>query len=113
MGAMAWALSLIPRQYQAFSGRLSGNLSSYPEQNIRMLGPRQKCVHAFNVIASPQMASSGGTAQAYYRITTAGENQPQSIGTQNIFPDQGLDILSTDTVFSQVTAILPRSFVQG
>ena len=90
-------------------GRLQTGLTGYPESEIRLLGPRQKCVHSFQIQASGGMISNGGTAQAYYRMTIAGENQTQRPGTRNIFPDQGLNILLTGVVRSPVITIPPRS----
>lgn len=112
-GSNGFGIIINPAPLSGSVGRQTGNLNSYPEENIKMLGPRQKCVHAFNVIASPQLITNGGTAQAYYRITIAGQNQPPSIGTQNIFPDQGLDILTTGVIFSEVINVQPRSIPQG
>lgn len=92
-------------------GRRQTGLSGYPESDVRLLGPRQKCVHSFQIQASGGMISSGGTAQAYYRMSIAGQNQTQRPGTRNIFPDQGLDILLIDVVRSPVTTIAPRVIV--
>ena len=88
--------------------RQTGNLGSYSESDIRMLGPRQRCDHSVNLTASPGMITSGGSILGYYRMNTAGSQQPQSTGTRNIYPDQGLNILSTGVVFSEVKEISPR-----
>lgn len=88
-------------------GRRAAGLTSYPEDNIKMLGPRQKCVHSFEVRPSQGMINSGGTAQAFYRVNTAGTNQPQDPGTRTIYPDQGLDILTSGVIFSDVVQIQP------
>lgn len=97
-----------PAPIAGLRGRQAGNLGSYPEANIRMLGPRQKCDHSVQVTASPQMITNGGTVLGYYRINTAGQQQPQKVGTRNIFPDQGLNILSTGAIFSELVEISPR-----
>jgi hypothetical protein len=112
-GSNGFGIIINPTPLSGLVSRQTGNLASYPEENIKMLGPRQKCVHSFEVIASPQMITNGGTTQAYYRITVAGQNQPPSIGTKTIFPDQGLDILTTGVIFSEVITIPPRSIPQG
>lgn len=111
-GTNGFGITINPPPLSGATSRLTGNLNSYPEVDIRMLGPRQKCVHSFNFIASPQMVSSGGTAQAFYRMTTNGQQQPQSLNTNTIFPDQGLDILATDVIFSETEQILPRQIQQ-
>jgi len=90
-------------------GRQIGNLGSYPEDDIHMLGPRQRCDHSVQITASPQMITNGGTILAYYRMNTAGTQQPQSTGTRNIYPDQGLNILLTGAVFSELVEIPPRA----
>lgn len=89
-------------------GRQQTGLNGYPEADIRLLGPRQKCVHSFQIQASVSMIQSGGTAQAYYRMNIAGQNQTQRVGTRTIFPDQGLNILLTDVLRSPVVTIPPR-----
>ena len=80
-----------------------------PKSDIRLLGPRQKCGHAIEVTAAEVMITDGGNARAYYRISIAGIHQPQSEGTRQLFPDQGLAILSEDLVFSEEVEILGRA----
>jgi len=112
-GSNGFGIIINPAPVTGLVGRQTGNLGSYPETSIKMLGPRQKCVHSFELIASGPMTTNGGTAQAYYRMNVAGQNQPPSIGTQNIYPDQGLDILTTNVIFSEVATIPRRSLPQG
>jgi hypothetical protein len=83
--------------------------ASYAEADIRLLGPRQGCVHSAGVTASDTMIADGGTARAWYRMTVSGEHQPQSEGTRQIYPDQGLAILSEDEVFSEEIPVEPRT----
>lgn len=97
-----------PAPNAGLRGRVTGNLGSYPESDIRMLGPRQRCDHSVQITASPAMITNGGTILGYYRMNTAGSQQAQDTGTRNIFPDQGLNILSTGVVFSEVIEIPPR-----
>jgi len=97
-----------PAPNSGLQNRQTGNLGSYPEVDIKMLGPRQRCDHSVQITASPQMVTNGGTVLAYYRMNTAGTQQPQDTGTRNIFPDQGLNILSTGVVFSELVEIPPR-----
>ena len=82
---------------------------TYAEGDIRLLGPRQSCVHALELLASAAMISDGGSARAWYRMRAAGEQQPQSEGVREIYPDQGLDILSEGVVFSEEVDIAPRA----
>jgi len=112
-GSVGFGIIINPAPVNGVVGRQTGALNSYPETSIKMLGPRQKCVHSFQLTASGPMTTNGGTAQAYYRINTSGQNQPPSIGTQNIYPDQGLDILTTGVIFSDVATIPRRELVQG
>lgn len=112
-GTNGFGITINPAPLSGTTNRATGNLGSYPEDDIRMLGPRQKCVHSFNFIASPQMVSGGGSTQAFYRMATNGQNQAQSVGTRNIFPDQGLDILVTDVVTSDTIQIPPRQVQQA
>lgn len=83
--------------------------TGFAEADIRLLGPSQSCVHAVELRASKEMIATGGTAQAWYRMTIAGEHQPQSEGTREIFADQGLRILSEDIVRSQTAQVKPRT----
>lgn len=69
--------------------------ASYPEQNIRILGPRQRCVHRIEIPVSQldQIILSGGSqVRAYYRINGAGQAVPNPVATA-IYVDQGLDIV--------------------
>lgn len=88
--------------------RANPNSATYAESDIRLLGPRQTCVHSLELVASAAMISEGGTASAWYRMRAAGEQQPQSEGVREIFPDQGLDILTEGVVFSEEVVIAPR-----
>ncbi|MCY3779823.1 MAG: hypothetical protein OXG78_05900 [Chloroflexi bacterium] len=88
--------------------RAKPDATGYAESDIRFLGPRQTCLHELEVRASTAMISDGGTLRAWYRMTIAGEHQPQSEGTRLIYPDQGLAILSEDVVFSEEIAIEAR-----
>jgi len=112
-GSNGFGIVISPLPISGQVNRQIGNQTSYAEENIRMLGPRQKCVHSFSLIASPQMISNGGTIQGFYRMNTDGQNQQQSIGTRTIFPDQGLGILSTGSVFSETKQIPPRAITQA
>ncbi len=89
------------------SARTDPNPSTYAEGDIRLLGPRQTCVHSLELVASAAMIRDGGSASAWYRMRAAGEQQPQSEGVREIFADQGLDILSDGVVFSEEIEIAP------
>lgn len=70
------------------------NVNSYPESRIRLLGPRQRCVHRVEYTLSQfpnvsAIAFGGATVKAFYRNnvsggTTASGNNP------TIYTDQGL-----------------------
>ena len=83
--------------------------ASTSEAGVRLLGPRQKCSHSIEITAAPAMIAGGGTARAYYRISSAGDHPPQSAGARQIYDDQGLDILRENPVYSQPAPIKPRS----
>lgn len=66
-------------------------LGTYPEENIRLLGPRQRCVYRVR-IPTTQIGSIQGnvtTVRAYYRITNDGATNVPG----GVYPDQGLDII--------------------
>ncbi len=68
---------------------------TYPEQNIRLLGPRQRCIHSIEIPGSqldPNIRSGAASVRAFYRINTAGSIIPAG-GPTPIYNDQGLDIV--------------------
>ena len=90
------------------TGASRSNPASFPEENIRLLGPRQRCVHRLEFPASQMdMSLAGGTAQvrAFYRITTAGGVQQTDPNATPIYPDQGLDTVSGGYVESSPATI--------
>ena len=89
--------------------RSEPNPASYDEGDIRLLGPRQTCVHAFELEASAAMITDGGSARARYRMSVAGEQQEQGEGTGQIYADQGLDILADGVVYSEEIEIGART----
>ena len=89
--------------------RSEPNPETYAETDIRLLGPRQSCVHATEITAGAAMVRDGGFAQAWYRMSVAGAQQPQSEGMREIYSDQGLDILTEGVVFSNELEIEGRA----
>ena len=83
--------------------------AGYDEADIRILGPRQTCFYSVEVTASAAMITDGGTVSAYYRMTGAGEHQQQIDGSRQIYPDQGLAILSEGLVVSEAIDVEPRA----
>jgi hypothetical protein len=65
-----------------------------PEGEIRLLGPRQSCIHrielAPNQYPDPTIGTGGATVKAYYRNTEAGIAQQITPLTTQIFSTQGL-----------------------
>lgn len=84
-----------------------GGITSFPEENIHVLGPRQRCVvhvsippSQLNLIAQGQ-GNERTRISAYYRISNAGAvNQGGAI-----FTDQGMDILDGGIVVSDFIII--------
>ncbi len=77
------------------TGATRSDPPSFPESDIRMLGPRQRCVHRVNFSAAqlgadPALASGGSQVRAFYRINTAGQVVANPAATA-IYPDQGLN----------------------
>ena len=84
--------------------RQNQNVDSFPEDQIRLLGPRQRCIHRLTFPASQldqTIRAGGATVQAYYRVSTNGQNQ----GINLIFPDQGLQIIQGGIVTSPAEII--------
>jgi hypothetical protein len=70
------------------------NVSSYPETRIRLLGPRQRCVHRVEYTLSDfpnvsAIAFGGATIKAFYRNTVSG-TATATPGNPTIYTDQGL-----------------------
>lgn len=68
--------------------------TTIPETDIRLLGPRQRCVHtleipAGNLAINPTFLAGQGLVAAYYRNNTPGQVIPQP-GPTPIYTDQGL-----------------------
>lgn len=80
-----------------------------PEASIRILGPRQRCVHRISFPGSVlplSLLNGTTTVQAYYRINTSGAFA-QGAG---IYPDQGLAIIAGGFITSPpVTIPAPAS----
>jgi len=71
-----------------------GQGAPYPEADIRLLGPRQSCVHriefAANQYPDPNIGTGNATVKAYYRNTVRGTTTPVNNLATPIYPDQGL-----------------------
>ncbi|HLV36288.1 MAG TPA: hypothetical protein VKY59_14270 [Spirillospora sp.] len=81
---------------------------TYPEQNIRLLGPRQRCVHSFDIPASQltdTIRSGNATVRAFYRINSAGAIPPVAAGPTPIYPDQGLAVVAGGYVESMAVPL--------
>jgi hypothetical protein len=83
-------------QNSLFSGAPRQDTSTVPEQNLRLLGPRQSCVvtaefAAGNVLVDPNLTNGQAQVRAYYRNNQDGQIIQQS-GTlaTPIYSDQGL-----------------------
>ncbi|MCY4070238.1 MAG: hypothetical protein OXG60_02960 [Chloroflexi bacterium] len=96
-----------PEPAEGTRGRQGPDPDGYEESDIRLLGPRQRCVHALDLIAAQDMIDNGGTIRAYYRMSLPGEHLTQSEGVRSIYDDQGLDYLSEGVVFSALVEIEP------
>jgi hypothetical protein len=80
----------------------SQGLTSFPEDDIRILGPRQRCVFRVAIPANQLASIAQGQGdrtrvRAYYRINTAGVVQQGA----SVFQDQGLDILESGFIDSE------------
>lgn len=106
-GSNGFGLIVEPEPVAGLRERQAPDPDGYEESDIRLLGPRQRCVHALDLVASQDMIDDGGTIQAYYRMSLAGEHQTQNEGLRSIYADQGLDILSEAVVFSQSVEVAP------
>jgi hypothetical protein len=87
---------------------------SFPERDIKLLGPRQSCVHtmeipAGNVLPDPALVSGTATVRAYYRGISRGVAIPtgqQALATP-IYGDQGLWVGFAESDSVQITLPVP------
>ena len=83
-----------------------GQGGSYPEADIRLLGPRQSCVHriefAANQYPDPSIGTGNATVKAYYRNTTRGTTTGASGIATPIFPDQGLWVGAVESLAATI-----------
>jgi hypothetical protein len=74
-------------------GGAQGN-TFIPESDIRVLGPRQRCVHTLRFtgtnLPDPGLGTGNATVKAYYRNTSPGVTQSQDPLATPIYNDQGL-----------------------
>ena len=86
LGLIPNSNSVVPR------GQNQGG--SIPEADIRLLGPRQSCIHhtawTFQQISSLGLTQGVNTFKAYYRNTSPGVAQVTTGDTQVVYNDQGL-----------------------
>ncbi|MEQ8674368.1 MAG: hypothetical protein RLP44_09790 [Aggregatilineales bacterium] len=72
---------------------IGATTTSYPENQIRLLGPRQRCVHRISFAVTELQGTIGGfggdTITAFYRNGSRGTASPTAQG-QQIYADQGL-----------------------
>lgn len=80
--------------------------TTIPEDNIRLLGPRQRCVHTVefpngNVLIDPSLTGGSAQVRAYYRNNVRGQVvPPPGIVATPIYNDQGLwtGLVTSDSV---------------
>ena len=100
------------------TGNTRQDYTTFPEGSIRLLGPRQRCVHRLEfppsqVQANPTLLGGGTQVLAFYRITSAGQviTAPGAVATP-IFPDQGLLTVRGGFVQSEPVRIELQAVVQ-
>ncbi len=77
---------------------------AYPEEDLRLLGPHQSCVHTseWTYEQTPSLGLSAGQniVKAYYRSTSRGISQSTNGTGRIIFSDQGLwvGIVETESI---------------
>ncbi len=79
-----------------------GAQASFPEQNIRLLGPRQRCIYRADLQGAQldTVRQGNNSVRAFYRIASAGSVTQAAAGPTPIYPDQGLNVVSGGLVQS-------------
>ncbi|MCU0515216.1 MAG: hypothetical protein MUE40_21900 [Anaerolineae bacterium] len=89
--------------------RRTAGVTSFPENFIRLLGPRQRCVHSVSFPGSaalPALATGTLRVRAYYRITSGGTaTLAQGSTAPAIFFDQGLAVIPGGLVQSDLVDV--------
>lgn len=88
--------------------RTNQGATSFPESTIRLLGPRQRCVHQIDIPYArldSTILSGQATVSAFYRITNAGITQQTNPQRQPIYPTQGLDIIQGGYIESEAVPL--------
>lgn len=94
------------------SGFRQNDPVSFPENDIKLLAPRQRCIHrvefpAGNVLIDPALTSGSAQVRAFYRGNAPGQViQPANALATPIYPDQGLPV---GFIQSEPVLIPPRS----
>jgi len=91
-----------------------GSVQTFNEAHIRLLGPRQRCIHTerFTVEQLFNSPLNGGTiqVQAYYRISTVGQVlQTPGVVATPIYIDQGFKAAVVLSAFAPVPGLAPAS----
>lgn len=97
-----------PASVSTGGNRTNANVNSFPENTIKLLGPRQRCVHRAEFQASQldtTIRNGGSSVSAYYRITSPGSTTSPNPNATPIFQQQGLDIITGGIVRSEAVPI--------
>lgn len=89
--------------------RQTAGLGTFPESKIRLLNPRQRCVHTIDIPYTNMdmsLLSVQTPVRAYYRITSPGATQNVNPSEPFIFPDQGLALFTNGYVQSDPPFII-------
>lgn len=100
-----FGLIFTPANAMRTSGVRQTQGGNIPETFVRLLGPRQRCVHRIVIPSAsldPVLYNGNSTVQMYYRILTSGAT---TVGS--IFPDQGLGRISGGYIQSDPVIIQP------
>src|SRR5690606_26635165 len=95
-GTSGLGLIFNPPNSLTTGGTRTSDPATFPETMIRLLAPRQSCVHRAefpngNVLVDPAVTSGNASVRAYYRATTPGQVLPTpGIVPTPIYRVQGL-----------------------
>ena len=89
--------------------------NTFAEQNIRLLGPRQRCIHRLDIPFNQldqAIASGAVQARAYYRVTSPGTIISANAGPTPIYNDQGLDTVPNGLTQSPLVPVVANVSTQ-
>lgn len=103
-GTSGVGLIFTPQTNVTIPGNARPTTTAFADSNIRLLGPRQLCVHRVQIPTNQVLGAvqpGNTTVTSYYRIASPG----QVTSPNAIYPDQGLNVIPGGRITSEPVVI--------